>query len=464
MTKGEILFGEEGREMIDGHPINEAVVPTSPTSPANSSSKLPTTLATDVKCQEHDFDEKLGIVFEKTKASKYVVDKDLKELPLLQRINWLSTTIIMTPLIAFVVGIPFVPLRTPVLILSIIQYLLTGLGITMGYHRLWSHRAFKAHWTIELLLLFFGAAAYEGSARWWSRNHRAHHRYVDTDKDPYAVHKGFWFAHVGWMILKQEGRQSGRVDISDLNENKMVMWQHKNYLPIAITFAFVLPCAIGYFGFNDFWGALVYACFGRMFFVHQATFCINSVAHYLGEQPFSKQHSSFDSIITAFLTLGEGYHNYHHEFPHDYRNGIRWYQYDPTKWTIRFCSWLGLTFDLVRLPNNEIAKARVQVKQEELDEMKKRVDWGVDINELPLMTWHTINERVEKGEKLIVIDGVVHKIDKFIASHPGGEKILVFWNGRDASSAFQGEVYKHSKAARNLLAHYRLARLAEKLE
>lgn len=414
--------------------------------------------------REHEFDEKLGVVYERTKTSKYVTDKTLKELPLLQRINWLSTTIIFTPLIAFLIGIPLVPLRTPVLIMSVIQYFLTGLGITGGYHRLWSHRAYKASWPVEFVLAMWGAAAFEGSARWWSRNHRAHHRYVDTDKDPYAVHKGFWFAHAGWMILKQEGHQSGRVDISDLNENKLIMWQHHNYLVCALTFGFVLPCAIGHFCFNDFWGALVYACFGRMFFVHQATFCVNSLAHYWGDQPFSKQHTSFDSIITAFVTLGEGYHNYHHEFPHDYRNGIRWYQYDPTKWIVRFLSWFGLTWDLVRFPNNEIAKARVQVKQQELDEMKKRIDWGVDVASLPEMDILEMQKRTEKGEVLVAVEGIVYKLDKFVGSHPGGEKILMFWNGRDATNAFNGEVYKHSKAARNLLMHYRYANLKEKPE
>jgi len=279
-----------------------------------------------------------------------------------------------------------------------------------------------------------------------------------------VVHKGFWYAHAGWMILKQDGRRSGRVDISDLNENKLIMFQHRNYLACALFFGFVLPCAIGHFAFNDFLGALVYACFGRMFFVHQATFCVNSLAHYWGEQPFSTHHTSFDSIITAFVTLGEGYHNYHHEFPHDYRNGIRWYQYDPTKWIVRSLSWFGLTWDLVRFPNNEIAKARVQVKQEELDEMKKRIDWGLEIESLPTMDLLELQARAEKGEKVIVIDGMVYEISKFIGSHPGGEKILLFWNGRDATNAFNGEVYKHSKAARNLLMHYRLAVFKEKPE
>jgi stearoyl-CoA desaturase (delta-9 desaturase) len=413
---------------------------------------------------ETEYDATKGVYFEKTKSSKYMTDKELSELPLLARINWLSTSIIFTPLIGLLIGVYFVPLQYNTFVLSFVQYVLTGLGITAGYHRLFSHRAYHAAAPVEYVLLAWGAAAFEGSARWWSRNHRAHHRYVDSERDPYSVHKGFWYAHVGWMVLKQDSRRAGRVDISDLNAHERVMFQHRNYLPIALFFGFVLPLGIAHIFWGDFWGALVYACFGRMFFVHQATFCINSLAHTFGNQTYSKEHSSFDSILTALITFGEGYHNFHHEFPHDYRNGIRWYHYDPTKWVIRFLSWFRLCTRLIRFPGNEIEKARIQVMQQELDERKAKIDWGQPIESLLPMTWATVERRVNEGETLIVIEGLVHKLDDFISQHPGGPKILEFWNGRDATQAFNGEVYRHSKGARNLLAHFRIATLEEKLE
>lgn len=413
---------------------------------------------------EMEYDATKGVYFEKTKVSKYMTDKELSELTLLARINWLSSFIIFSPLIGLLVGIWFVPLRRPTFILAVVQYILTGLGITAGYHRLWSHKAYHASAPVEFVLLAWGAAAFEGSARWWCRNHRAHHRYVDTDQDPYAVHKGFWYAHLGWMVLKQDSRRAGRVDISDLNAHEGIMFQHRNYLAIALFFGFVFPLTVATIGWGDFWGALVFACFGRMFFVHQATFCINSMAHTFGAQTFSKEHSSYDSILTALITFGEGYHNYHHEFPHDYRNGVRWYHYDPTKWVIRFLSWFYLCSRLIRFPANEIEKARIQVRQQELDESKARIDWGVPIESLRYMTWEVIEARVAEGEKLIVVEGIVHKLDSFVSEHPGGRKILEFWNGRDATNAFNGDVYKHSKGARNLLAHFRIAKLQEKLE
>jgi len=129
---------------------------------------------------ETEFDAAKGLVYNKSKRSKYMTEKDLSELPLVQRINWLSTTIIFFPAIAFCVGCAFVPLRKPTFYLFLVQYILTGLGITGGYHRLWSHTSYAASLPVELVLLAWGAAAFEGSARWWCRNHRAHHRYVDT--------------------------------------------------------------------------------------------------------------------------------------------------------------------------------------------------------------------------------------------------------------------------------------------
>jgi len=279
------------------------------------------------------------------------------------------------------------------------------------------------------------------------------------------VNKGFWYAHFGWMVFRQDSRRTGRVDIQDLNSNPILQFQHKYYLPIAIFFAFVLPCGIAHYFWDDFWGGFVYAGYGRMFFVHQATFLVNSLAHSYGSQTYSTEHTSFDSAITAVLTLGEGYHNYHHEFPHDYRNGVMWYHFDPTKWTLRLLSYFGLVDRLVRFPRNEMLKAKLQVKQQKLDELKKTIDWGSPIDQLPVMTWEQVEQQTAKrGRKLIVLEGFVLDIEQFLSQHPGGNSILNFWTGRDATQAFNGLVYKHSKAARNLVGHLRVAKLQERVE
>ena len=120
-------------------------------------------------------------------------------------------------------------------------------------------------------------------------------------------------------------------DVVDLDQDPLVVWQHKHYLLSVLTMAFVFPALVCGL-WSDVLGGLVYAGIMRGCFVQQATFCINSLAHWLGDQPFDDRNSPRDNWITALVTLGEGYHNYHHEFPSDYRNGIEWYQYDPTKW------------------------------------------------------------------------------------------------------------------------------------
>ena len=206
-----------------------------------------------------------------------------------------------------------------------------------------------------------GAGAVEGSIRWWARGHRAHHRYTDTDLDPYNAHKGLLWSHIGWMILKPR-RKPGVADVSDLSTNDIVQWQHRHYLKLVFIMGAIFPTLVAGLGWGDWKGGYVYAGLLRLVFVHhvsvgkgwrtarscllQSTFCVNSLAHYLGETPFDDKHTPRDHLITALVTFGEGYHNFHHQFPMDYRNAIKWYQYDPTKWLIWVCQQLGLASHL----------------------------------------------------------------------------------------------------------------------
>ena len=172
--------------------------------------------------------------------------------------------------------------------------------------------------------------------------------------------------------------------------------------------------------------------------MHHATFFVNSLAHYLGEQAYSDLHTAFDSMVTAFLTLGEGYHNYHHEFPQDYRNGIRWYQYDPTKWTIMLLYYLGLAYDLRFIEDEEVDKARLQVKKARLSEMRNRLAYGQDMNSnLPVLSARDLQIRSDAGKPWIVIDGRVYDVTEFLDVHPGGRDALLANVGTDASATFQ---------------------------
>jgi stearoyl-CoA desaturase (delta-9 desaturase) len=148
-----------------------------------------------------------------------------------KHVNWLNTFfIIFIPLMGCV-GAYFTPLSWKTAAFAVFYYFNSGLGITAGYHRLWAHTSYKATLPLKIYLAAMGAASVEGSARWWSRDHRAHHRYTDTEKDPYSVRKGLLYSHIGWMVMKQNPKRIGRTDISDLNDDPVVVWQHRHCKP-----------------------------------------------------------------------------------------------------------------------------------------------------------------------------------------------------------------------------------------
>src|SRR6201996_1244262 len=256
--------------------------------------------------------------------------------------------------------------------------------------------------------------------------------------------------------MKQNPKRIGRTDISDLNENPVVVWQHRNYKSVALGMGLLFPAVIAALGWNDFWGGLVYAGILRIFFVQQATFCVNSLAHWLGDQPFDDRNSPRDHVITALVTLGEGYHNFHHEFPSDYRNAIVWFQYDPTKWVIWTCKQLGLAYDLKQFRSNEIEKGRLQQQQKKLDQKRFKLDWGVPLEQLPVMEWDDYVDQANNGRSLVAIAGVVHDVTDFVNDHPGGKAMIRSGIGKDATAMFNGGVYNHSNAAHNLLSTMRV--------
>jgi len=207
---------------------------------------------------------------------------------------------------------------------------------------------------------------------------------------------------------------------------------------------------------GDFWGGFFYASMLRQFLVHHNTFMVNSLAHFWGLAPFADEHTPRDSIITALLTFGEGYHNFHHEFPHDYRNAIKFYQYDPTKWVITALSYIGQTYDLKVFPEHIVKKGQLQMKEKELEQMRDKIDWGTPLAKLPVISRSCFDAVCAEGFKLIIINDVVHDVTDFILEHPGGAKIMEPFSGKDATKAFSGGVYYHSNAARNALHQLRI--------
>lgn len=218
-------------------------------------------------------------------------------------------------------------------------------SITAGYHRLYAHRTYRATRPVELVLLFFGTLAAESSVLNWAHDHRLHHNRVDTEGDPYGTQKGFWHSHILWLF-KQRPQIEERY-VRDLLQNDLVVFQHRHYgwLMAATTVAtFLAVAAIT----GDPAGAFVIGLLLRIFLTHHSTWCINSAAHKWGTKPYSLEHSAVNNFLIALITYGEGYHNYHHTFARDYRNGVRWYQFDPPKYLIWLLSKVGLASDLKR--------------------------------------------------------------------------------------------------------------------
>ena len=247
------------------------------------------------------------------------------------------------------------------MLLTLFFVLATGLAITVGYHRLFAHNTYKANTFVQFLALFFGAAAFEQSALTWSSGHRDHHRYVDTDLDPYSIKKGFWYAHIGWMTLWQQ--QPDYNNAKDLLKNKMVMHQHNHYAAWGFTAGILFPVLLGAL-MGHALGAFIFAVCVRLTFVYHATFCINSVCHTFGKATYDIHATAKDNWFTALLTNGEVYHNFHHRFPTDYRNGVRWYDWDPSKWAITLLARLGWVWDVQKVSKFSILEARLAADKE----------------------------------------------------------------------------------------------------
>ncbi|TVQ80400.1 MAG: acyl-CoA desaturase [Bradymonadales bacterium] len=234
------------------------------------------------------------------------------------------------------------------------------LGIGVGYHRAFSHRAHRPNQFLRILSLIAGASTAEGSAIVWCADHRRHHRHEDTDRDPYNVKRSFWWAHMGWMFGGPMTTDFS--NCRDLERDPWVRHQHHYYLFWMLGACFGIPLLAGFLLGRPL-EALLLAGFTRLFVFQQLTYLINSMAHYMGRRPYCDQITARDSLICAILTSGEGWHNYHHRFPFDYRNGHRWYHWDPTKWLIQFCWLLGLTKDLKTTRPEAVEAAKEAVRK-----------------------------------------------------------------------------------------------------
>lgn len=254
------------------------------------------------------------------------------------------------PTILFILGTTLGALLWPVyayfygvtvgeVVLAIVYFVATAMSITVGYHRLIAHRSFACSSWVEAMFLIVGSAAWQGSALEWASDHVRHHGHTDTGKDPYNIQQGVWHAHIGWLFWR---RDIGEVP-GFLADDRLIRFQHRYYVPLAVFTSFVVPYLLAGTG------GLMLAGVVRIVLGHHVTWLVNSWAHVGGNRPYNPNVSAADNWMVALFTFGEGWHNYHHTFPNDYRNGIGRWAWDPSKWLVWTLAKLGVAWDLKRI-------------------------------------------------------------------------------------------------------------------
>ncbi|XP_049870764.1 acyl-CoA Delta-9 desaturase-like isoform X1 [Pectinophora gossypiella] len=223
-------------------------------------------------------------------------------------------------------------------------------GVTVGAHRLYSHKSFKAKPVLRAILILVQTIAGQNCIFIWSRDHRLHHRYSDTDADPHNSKRGFFFSHMGWLMTKKHPYviEIGRkIDMSDLAADWMIMFQKRYYYYLYVPLSIILPVwvPVRYFGESIRTSFLVAYIFRWMTSLH-GTWLVNSAAHLYGTRPYDKNLQPVESWFVSWLSLGEGWHNYHHVFPWDYKAAEFTRHYNFTASLIRFFERIGLAYDL----------------------------------------------------------------------------------------------------------------------
>ncbi len=298
-------------------------------------------------------------------------------------VNWSVTAVLGLTFIAAITIVPWYGIAHGYNAWSWLFFgvflVLNGIGIGSGYHRLWSHRSYDAHPALKWFLAVVGGMSLQNSILVWSARHRIHHRDVDdNDKDPYSIGRGFWFAHIGWML---KDYPSGEIDLSvvpDLQKDPVVAWQHRWYWSLVWVTNLGVPLLLGWLT-GDMLGMFLLAGVARLVLNHHVTFFINSLAHMWGRQPYTDENSARDQHFLALITYGEGYHNYHHMFQNDYRCGIRWWHLDINKWFISTCALLGLVKNRRRAPMFKVLRARLNMDfkraQQKLEASAAAASW-----------------------------------------------------------------------------------------
>ena len=229
--------------------------------------------------------------------------------------------------------------------------MLSGLGITAGAHRLWAHRSYKAKLPLRIILALFNTLAFQDAAMHWARDHRVHHKYSETDADPHNATRGFFFSHIGWLLCKKHPdvkEKGSKLDISDLKADPVLRFQAKYYMTLMPLICFVIPTIIPVYFWGESWvNSWFVATMFRWCFILNVTWLVNSAAHKWGDKPYDKNINPVENVTVATLAFGEGWHNYHHVFPWDYKTAeLGNYAFNFTTAFIDFFAKIGWAYDL----------------------------------------------------------------------------------------------------------------------
>ena len=377
------------------------------------------------------------------------------------------------------------------LLFSVLQAWLQLLGITAGYHRLWSHRAYAASLPLRVFLAVVALQSFQGSAFWWAKRHRLHHRFTDTDEDPHSIRRGFFHAHMGWLFQPPPVFSKLRlIACDDLAADPVVRWQRRYLLLGYVLFGALYPAVVGRLLGCTVWEGSLWVGVVARFLSWHCIWSINSVSHWVGERHFSLASSAVWVWGVELLQNGEGHHSqwtpspsslpsiaaerrpltsllspsaspdYHHQFPSDYRHGVEWWHWDPSKWCIGAWALLGLACELRTTPLQSIRRARALTHLAKAAALRVQLPPAPSF--LPRMSLTEVRRLCSASvpSSLLLFDGLVLDVAAF-DDHPGGQRLLRQWRGRDCTDAVRGGVALHSEAAEGLMRLHAVAALSE---
>ncbi|XP_011495902.1 PREDICTED: stearoyl-CoA desaturase 5-like [Ceratosolen solmsi marchali] len=243
---------------------------------------------------------------------------------------------------------------------------IASFGVGAGVHRLWTHRSYKAKTPLRIILLCCYSTAGMNSIFNWVRDHRVHHKFSETDADPHNSTRGFFFSHVGWLMLRKHSevlRKGRQIDMNDILNDPVVAFGEKYFIPLKIIFCFIGPVIIPVYVWNEDWYyAITTQILMRYAFVLNATWCVNSVAHMFGWRPYDKMIAPTENLLISYVTGGEGWHNYHHAFPWDYKASEMGHpMIDLSTYFIHTFALIGWAYDM-KQASPELIKSMVMKK------------------------------------------------------------------------------------------------------